>query len=222
MSALPGWRGGLQTSATEGWSHSHQPSLANRVGNRHSVSASGFAAPTINRPLCNCRECLLQDLRIFVQFPCRPAYALATAAFGLIRAVTTFGCAHGSRSPFMSIIKRCGWLLIWLAGLVLVFAAANKNDPYLIALRGPGNIALAVGSVVVVIVLIRRGCWRRGFAGRLLILLWCLPSLAMLSAHAAFEWRKRARSANRGRGGARSGAALHRRLFVIPGSCGAG
>lgn len=92
----------------------------------------------------------------------------------------------------MPIIKRFGRLLIWLAGLLLVFAAANKNDPYLIALRGAGNVALAVASVVAVVVLIRCGFWRRGVAGRLLILLWCLPSLAMLSAQASFEWRKRA------------------------------
>lgn len=92
----------------------------------------------------------------------------------------------------MPIIKRFGRLLIWLAGLVLVFAAANKNDPYLIALRGPGNIALALGSVVAVIVLVRWGRWRQGVTGRLLILLWCLPSLAMLSAQASFEWRKHA------------------------------
>lgn len=90
----------------------------------------------------------------------------------------------------MSIIKRFGWLLIWLAGLVLVFAAANKNDPYLIALRGPGNIALAIGSVVAVMVLIRRGCWRRGAGGKLLVLLWCLPPPAMLLAQESFEWCK--------------------------------
>jgi beta-N-acetylhexosaminidase len=92
----------------------------------------------------------------------------------------------------MPIIKRFGWLPLWLAGLVLVFAAANKNDPYLIALRGPGNIALAVGSVVAAAALVRRGIWRRGVTGKLLILLWCLPSLAMLSVQASFEWRKRA------------------------------
>jgi beta-N-acetylhexosaminidase len=90
----------------------------------------------------------------------------------------------------MPIIKRFGVVLIWLTGLIFVFAAANKNDPYLIALRGSGNIALAVGSIVAVIVLIRRGAWR-GFPGRLLVLLWCLPPLAMLSAHGSFEWRKR-------------------------------
>ncbi len=91
----------------------------------------------------------------------------------------------------MPIIKRFGLVLIWLTGLIFVFAAANKNDPYLIALRGSGNIALAVGSIVAVIVLIRRGAWRRGLPGRLLVLPWCLLPLAMLSAHGSFEWRKR-------------------------------
>ncbi len=61
----------------------------------------------------------------------------------------------------MSIIKRFSFVPVWLAGLTFLFAAVNKNDPYLIALRGPGNIAIAVASVVAVIVLIRRGDWRR-------------------------------------------------------------
>jgi beta-N-acetylhexosaminidase len=52
-------------------------------------------------------------------------------------------------------------------------------------------VALAAASIVAVAVLIRRGYWRRGLAGRALILLWCLPSLSMLAAHASFEWRKR-------------------------------
>jgi beta-N-acetylhexosaminidase len=91
----------------------------------------------------------------------------------------------------MQILKRISLVLIWLAGAVFIFAAVNKNDPYLILLRGPGNIVFAVASIVVIVVLIRRGYWRRGIAGRLLILLWCLPSLSMLGAHASFEWRKR-------------------------------
>jgi beta-N-acetylhexosaminidase len=91
----------------------------------------------------------------------------------------------------MHIIKRFRFVPIWLAGLAFLFAAANKNDPYLIALRGPGNIAIAIASVVAVVILIRRGDWRRGFIGKLLVLLWCLPPLAMLSAHASLEWRKR-------------------------------
>ena len=91
----------------------------------------------------------------------------------------------------MQILKRIGLILVWLTGPVFVFAAANKNDPYLISLRGPGNVVLAAASIIAVVILIRRGYWRRGIAGRLLILLWCLPSLSMLAAHASFELRKR-------------------------------
>ena len=91
----------------------------------------------------------------------------------------------------MKILKRIATTLVWLAGAIFVFAAVNKNDPYLILLRGPGNIALAVASIVAVVVLIRCGYWRKGAAGRALILLWCLPSLSMLGAHVSFEWRKR-------------------------------
>src|SRR5262245_25991565 len=91
----------------------------------------------------------------------------------------------------MKILKRIGIILLWLAGPLFVFAAANKNDPYLISLRGPGNIALAAISVIAVFFLTRFDYWRLGVAGKLLILLWCLPSLSMLAAHASFELRKR-------------------------------
>jgi len=94
------------------------------------------------------------------------------------------------RAILMQILKRIGFILVWLAGAVLIFAAANKNDPYLISLRGPGNVALAAASIIAVVILIRRGHWRRGAAGRALILLWCLPPPLMLGAHAVFEWRK--------------------------------
>ena len=46
----------------------------------------------------------------------------------------------------MQILKRIGFILAWLAGAVLFFAAINKNDPYLIALRGPGNFAVATAG----------------------------------------------------------------------------
>jgi len=92
----------------------------------------------------------------------------------------------------MQIIERIGVILIWFAGLLFAFAAANKNDPYLIALRGPGNITLFVASIVTLATLIRRGYWReRGIAGKMLVLLWCLPSLSMVCAHGSFELRKR-------------------------------
>lgn len=95
-------------------------------------------------------------------------------------------------SFLMQVIKPIGIILIWFAGLLFVFAAANKNDPYLIALRGPGNIVLFVASIVAFIILIRRDYWRgRGIAGKILVLLWLLPSLSMLGAEGSFELRKR-------------------------------
>jgi beta-N-acetylhexosaminidase len=89
--------------------------------------------------------------------------------------------------------KTFSWAgLLWFAGLVFVFAAANKNDPYLIALRGVGNVVLTMASLVAFLVLIRHNYWSsRGIAGKLLVLLWGLPSLAMLGAHLSFEVRKR-------------------------------
>jgi beta-N-acetylhexosaminidase len=90
------------------------------------------------------------------------------------------------------MIRRIGIVLVWLAALLALFAGVNNNDPYLVPLRGAGNIGLTVASVAIVVALIGGGAWRRrGFAGKLLILLWCLPSLAMACADLSFESRKR-------------------------------
>ncbi|GLR86857.1 glycoside hydrolase family 3 N-terminal domain-containing protein [Bradyrhizobium iriomotense] len=89
----------------------------------------------------------------------------------------------------MQFLNRIGLILLWLAAPVVAFAAANKNDPYLLVLRGAGNIALVVASLVIVIVLLRRGGWRT-IAGKLLVTLWCLPPLLMSAAHLKFELRK--------------------------------
>jgi len=91
----------------------------------------------------------------------------------------------------MQIVRRVSVILIWFAGMACAFAAANKNDPYLILMRGPGNVALWVASIAALVVLVRSGYWRGGMAGKLLILLWCVPPLAMVCAHASFEARKR-------------------------------
>jgi beta-N-acetylhexosaminidase len=92
----------------------------------------------------------------------------------------------------MQIVRRIGLFSVWAAGPLFVLAGVNKNDPYLIALRGPGNICLAAASILLLIILIRRGYWRtRSIAGKLLVALWCLPVLAMLGAHLSFAVRKR-------------------------------
>jgi beta-N-acetylhexosaminidase len=90
----------------------------------------------------------------------------------------------------MTFARRFALILLWLAIPLAAFIAANKNDPYLLALRGPGNIAFVLVCIGIVLVLLRRGHWRR-FAGKLLIVLWCLPPLLMSAAHLTFELRKR-------------------------------
>jgi beta-N-acetylhexosaminidase len=88
--------------------------------------------------------------------------------------------------------KRLGTLSLWLLGVLLLFASANLNDPYLIMLRGLGRAGLLVTCLVVVAALIYRGVWGRGMLGTLLVLLWCLPPLAMAAAKITFETRKQA------------------------------
>lgn len=89
----------------------------------------------------------------------------------------------------MQFLRRIGLILLWLAAPVAAFAAANKNDPYLLMLRGAGNVALVVASVVIVIVLLRTRRWRT-IAGKALVMLWCLPAVLMSAAHLKFELRK--------------------------------
>lgn len=89
----------------------------------------------------------------------------------------------------MQFLGRIGLVLPWLAAPLVAFAAANKNDPYLVPLRGAGNLALVVASLAIVIVLLRRGRWRT-IAGKLLVVLWCLPPVLMSAAHLKFELRK--------------------------------
>lgn len=89
----------------------------------------------------------------------------------------------------MQFLNRLCLILLWLTAPLAAFAAANKNDPYLLVLRGAGNIALVVASILIVVVLLRRGRWC-SIAGKLLVMLWCLPPLLMAVAHLSFELRK--------------------------------
>src|SRR4051794_18106476 len=89
------------------------------------------------------------------------------------------------------MINRIGISALWLLGLAFVFVAINKNDPYLILLRGTGNFLLAITGIVVAGALIGRGYWsERGIAGKLLVALWCLAPLSMLGAQIIFDVRK--------------------------------
>ena len=88
----------------------------------------------------------------------------------------------------MQILKRLGLLCLWVSGILLLVLGLKKNDPVLLALRGPGNLAICLVSLAVAALLL----WRRGWRGvawtaRLLVLLWMLPSFAMLYATVAFQ-----------------------------------
>lgn len=89
----------------------------------------------------------------------------------------------------MQLLHRFGLILLWLFAPLAAFAAANKNDPYLLVLRGAGNIALVVASLVIVVVLLRSGRWRT-IAGKVLVMLWCAPPVLLSAAHLTFELRK--------------------------------
>jgi beta-N-acetylhexosaminidase len=63
------------------------------------------------------------------------------------------------------MVRRIGFALLWPLALAFLFVGFNKNDPYLIALRGSGNVAVVVIGIAIAVVLIWRGYWR-GTAGK--------------------------------------------------------
>ena len=89
------------------------------------------------------------------------------------------------------MIKIGGTFALWLFGEAFVFAGLNIHEPYVNFLHGAA-VAIFLITGFAVFFLIKRGYWRAGKAGRLLVLLWCLPFPSMIYAHAAFEACKRA------------------------------
>ena len=119
----------------------------------------------------------------------------------------------------MQILKHIGLILLWFVGPVFAFAAANKNDPYLISLRGPGNVALAAASIIAVVILIRRGYWRRGVAGGAHSAV--VPAIGVDACSACYVRVAQAkRSADRRCAGTKPWPALRGGILVIPrGGC---
>jgi len=87
------------------------------------------------------------------------------------------------------MVGRIGAALLWPLALAFLFVGFNKNDPYLISLRGTGNVAVAAIGVAVAATLVWRGYWSSA-ARKTLVLLWCLVPLSMLAAHLRFELRR--------------------------------
>ena len=93
-----------------------------------------------------------------MQILCRPYYLLAQQP---PRSFTRqLFLTSGSHGRFCQMVKRIGAALLWPLALAFLFVGFNKNDPYLILLRGSGNVAVAALGVLVAVMLIRRGYWR--------------------------------------------------------------
>jgi beta-N-acetylhexosaminidase len=94
---------------------------------------------------------------------------------------------------FIHMMRRIGIICLWLLASFLIFICSNLYDPYLVMMRGQGKILVLIASFVTVGLLVIGGALhRKGIAGKLLVLMWCLPPLAMLSAEAVFQLRKQA------------------------------
>ena len=89
------------------------------------------------------------------------------------------------------MLKRVATVLLWILAPAVIFVSGNLNDPYLVPIRGRGDVALLIGEFAVIAALVWAGYWRRGsISGKLLVLLWCLAPLAMASAVTIFYVRK--------------------------------
>jgi beta-N-acetylhexosaminidase len=89
------------------------------------------------------------------------------------------------------MLKRVATVLLWILAPVLVFFSSNLYDPYLTPIRGRGDVVLLTGELAGLVGLFWFGYWRGGgIAGKLLVVLWCLPPLAMASAVTTFYVHK--------------------------------
>src|ERR1043166_749020 len=81
--------------------------------------------------LCSCRERCLQRFRYFMQISCRRDYSLAPRAHAHYEA-----SRRNCFGAICQMIKRVGAALLWPLALAFLLIGFNKNDPYLISLRG--------------------------------------------------------------------------------------
>jgi beta-N-acetylhexosaminidase len=88
------------------------------------------------------------------------------------------------------MMKCFGLVSLWLLGCLTLFVSSNLYDPYLIMLRGRSSFALPVASFIVLGILLFRGRWRKGIAGKLLVALWWLPPFGMALGEMTFQARK--------------------------------
>ncbi|GLH75621.1 beta-hexosaminidase [Bradyrhizobium sp. SSBR45G] len=88
------------------------------------------------------------------------------------------------------MLGRIRTAVLWILALLFIVITFNSNEPYLVRLRGTGHAALLIIGLAAPLLLLLSGRWQRGLAGRLLVLTWCLPLLALTSTQFMFGWRK--------------------------------
>jgi beta-N-acetylhexosaminidase len=92
---------------------------------------------------------------------------------------------------FRRIAGRVVTIVLWLLGAAFVVAGLNLYDVYLTNIRSWTAATILLGACLAVALLVMRGFWScKGFAGKLLILLWCLPPVAMATATAIMQRHK--------------------------------
>lgn len=88
------------------------------------------------------------------------------------------------------MLGRIRTAVLWSLALLFIFITFNSNEPYLVRLRGTGHAALLIVGLAAPLLLLLSGRWRHGLSGRLLVLVWCIPLLALTSTQFTFAWRK--------------------------------
>ncbi|CCD91675.1 putative Beta-hexosaminidase [Bradyrhizobium sp. ORS 375] len=87
------------------------------------------------------------------------------------------------------MLGRIRTAFLWALALLFIFITFNSNEPYLVRLRGPGHAALLIIGLAAPLLLLLGGRWR-SVGGRLLLLAWCIPLIALTATQFMFAWRK--------------------------------
>ncbi|CAL77710.1 putative Beta-hexosaminidase [Bradyrhizobium sp. ORS 278] len=88
------------------------------------------------------------------------------------------------------MLGRIRTVVLWILALLFIVITVNSNEPYLVRLRGGGHAALLIIALAAPLLLLLGGRWRHGLPGKMLVLAWCIPLIALTSTQFMFAWRK--------------------------------
>jgi beta-N-acetylhexosaminidase len=84
---------------------------------------------------------------------------------------------------FRNFSGRIVTIVLWLLAAAFIFVSINLYDVYLTAIRVRAVAVILAGSALVLGLLLHCGFWgRRRTSGKLLVLLWCVPPIALASS----------------------------------------